>query len=277
VRLDSHDEPTVVRFLARHPSQHAYLLGQVARGALSDPDLAHVFVGWFEVGRLVAVASLGQNLVVSRTPSNRALIAFAAHARELRLDVRVVVGPDREVDVFMTHFGRADVRLERGGQPLMEVDLKHLARSARSVELRPGQTQELQAIWDADGAMILEELGFSPFSSDPNLHRFGCERRIQEWRTWVVGAPAGSIAFKVDQSAVSSRVVQLAGVFTHPAHRRQGLAFRALGEMCHLLLREVPRVSLYVNPDNLGARGLYAHLGFCEVGVVRSAWLDHDP
>lgn len=273
-RLTVRDEPVLRRFLARSPSQHAYLLGQLARGALSDPNEPHTFVGWFERGVLAAAASLGPNLVISRCPALRGAAVLATFAAELGNETRVVVGPDREVDVFMGQFGREGVRLERVGQVLLELDGRHLVRSARSIGLRPAQPLELDAVWHLDHDMIMGELGFSPFANDPQLHRQGCLRRIQERRTWVEGPSDGSVVFKVDQSAVSPEVVQLAGVYTAPNARRLGLAFGAVGEMCHLLLREVPRVSLYVNEDNSTARRLYGRLGFREVGRVRSIWLD---
>lgn len=272
-RLGADDERAVRRFLARQPAQHAYLLGLVERGALQERELGHVLVGWFEGRRLMAVASLGQNLVISATRSARALAAIAGHVRELGIGVRVVAGPDDEVGAFMSHFGRERVIAERAGQVLMEVDRRRLSRAARSVELRPAQVGDLDPIWRADRAMIEEELGLFPFANDPEGHRRGCERRILEQRSWVIGGVGGPLSFKVDQSAVSPMVVQLAGVYTVPERRRQGLAFGALGEMCHLLTREAERVALFVDAHNEAARRLYRRLGFCEVGRVRSVWL----
>ena len=273
-RLTTRDERAVLRFLGRHTSQHAYLLGLIARGALSGAAELTPLVGWFERGALGAVASLGANVVLSRATSPRGVAALAAHARELGVAVRVAVGPDVEVDQFLGLFGRQDVRLERAGQVLLEVDARHLARSARSLRLRPAQPEELDCVWHLDEDMILEELGFSPFEEDPQVHRQGCLRRIEERRTWVEGELCGPLTFKVDHAAVSPHVVQLSGVFTPPLHRRRGIALQALGEMCHILLREVPRVSLYVNEDNAAARRIYRRLGFREAGRVRSAWLE---
>lgn len=272
-RLTPRDEVAVLRFLGRHPAQHAYLLGLLARGALDEASELQPFVGWFERGALGAVASLGANVVLSRASSPRGVAALAVEACQLGVEVRVAVGPDFEVDVFLQQFGRSEVRLERGGQVLLELDARHLVRSARSLRLRPAQPEELDAVWHLDEDMILEELGFSPFETEPQMHRQGCLRRIEEQRTWVEGAVGGPLTFKVDHAAVSPQVVQLSGVFTPPLHRRRGIALQALGEMCHLLLREVPRVSLYVNEDNAAARRIYRRLGFREVGRVRSAWL----
>lgn len=271
-RLTPRDELALLRHLTRLPSQHAYLLGQLARGALADPADVHLFTGSFSRGALTGVASFGPNLVLGRSLDLSAVRGLARHARDLELGVRVIVGPDRDVEHFMDHFGREDVLLERAGQILLELDGRHLARSARSIGLRPAQPEELDEIWRLDHEMILEELGFTPFGADPYLHKQGCLRRIQEQRTWVEG-PIGGLTFKVDQSAVSPHVVQLAGVYTARSARRRGIALQALGEMCHLLLREVPRVTLYVNDDNTTARRLYGRLGFREVGRVRSVWL----
>jgi ribosomal protein S18 acetylase RimI-like enzyme len=62
-------------------------------------------------------------------------------------------------------------------------------------------------------------------------------------------------------------VTALGNVFTHPRHRRRGLARRVLSTLCHRLLAEVDVIGLNVRRDNTGARALYHDLGF--VPVVR--------
>lgn len=274
-RLLPGDERELLAFLGARPADNAFLLGQVARGALADEKVAGTLLGWWQDGHLTAAACVGSNLVPSHDLPSAAAAAFARFVRDSSWVIKVVVGPAESVARLIAALDLPDeaFALVRPGQVLLQVDRRTLDRGARSVELRPAQMVELDVLVAVDLAMAREELGFDPFSHDLVGYRRGWERRILEWRAWVAGPVGGPVSFKVDQAAVSDRVVQLAGVYTAPSHRRRGLAHRAIGEMCHLLLREVPRVTLYVNADNTPALRLYRSLGFYEVGRVQSAWL----
>jgi len=274
-RLLPSDERTLVAFLLQRPADNAYLLGHVARGALDDDALAGAILGWWEQSRLVGVALVGSNLVLSHGTPRSGIEAFARFTSASAWVVRVIVGPDDIVHMFTEALALAPerVQLVRAHQVLLQVDKRTLRGDARSVELRPAQANELDLMMSVDLQMVKEELGIDPFSSDMHGFQRGWLRRILEWRAWVAGPLGGPIQCKVDQAAVSPHIVQLSGVYTAPDFRRQGLARRVLGELCHLLLREVPRVALYVHADNHAALRLYRSLGFYEVGRVRSVWL----
>lgn len=269
------DAEELIAFLLARPADNAYLLGHLARGALVDHTLGGTLVGWWQRGRLGGVALLGSNLVLSHGLSKEALAALAEATVASDWVVRVIVGPDPVVRDFLAAgaVSPSRIELERGDQILLQVDKSTLKGDARSVELRPAQPIECDAMMALDLAMVREELGIDPFSSDLVGFERGWRRRIAEWRAWVAGPLGGPIGCKVDQAAVSPHVVQLAGVYTAPERRRTGLARRAVGEMCHLLLRQVPRVVLYVHRGNVAALRLYHRLGFYEVGRVRSVWL----
>ena len=277
-RLRPDDARVLSRFLAREPAMNAFFLGQVARDALADEAVAGHLVACFEGNRIVAAACLGSTLVLSHleagTSRAEVLAIFAELSRRSGWLVKVVVGPDAMVPDFIAALGLAadGVMLSREGQHLFEVDRASIMKDARSMALRPAVPHELDTLVAVDLDMVQEELGLDPFT-DRAAYRRGWARRIAEWRSWVVGPVGGPIAFKVDQAAVAPEVVQLAGVYTAPAFRKQGLAHHALGEMCHLLLREVRRVCLYVHPSNEAAIRLYRGLGFYEVGRVGSRWL----
>lgn len=273
-RLSGRDRWEVLGFLRQHAEHNAYLLGQIARDALHRESIAGVFVGYYAGGQLEGMVCIGSNLVLSEPCSERALDGFAGFARSAGYLVRVAVGPDPQVDGFMRRFGRvdADIALERPAQLLYRVDHTTLDADATCPELRPADVSELERLLRTDLAMVVEELGFDPFSHDIMSYRRGWLRRIREQRAWVIGIIGQAPIFKVDQSAVCDDVVQLAGVYTHPAWRGQGIARRAIGEMCRMLLEEVPVVTLYVHRDNTPAIRLYEGLGFEPVGDVRSVW-----
>ncbi len=271
-RLGPRDERELVAFLARRPADNAYLLGLVARGGLDEPTTG-AFVAWIEQGRINGVALLGSNLVLSHGIPPEGIAAFAEITRGSPWVARVIVGPDASTGAFAEALTPGPVLLEREGQILLQVDRRSLPRDARSIALRPVQPSEIDQMMALDLAMVREELGIDPFAPDMLGYQRGWQRRINEWRAWVAGPVGGPLWCKVDQAAVSDQVVQLAGVYTVPAFRRRGIAREVVGEMCHLLLREVARVVLYVNADNAPALRLYRSLGFYEVGRVRSLWL----
>lgn len=273
-RLSGRDRWEATGFLRQHAEHNAYLLGQIARDALHREAIAGVFVGYYSGGELEGIVCIGSNLVVSEPCSERALDGFASFARTAGYIVRVAVGPDAKIDGFMRRFGREldDIALERPEQLLYRVDHTTLSLPDPCPELRPAEVTELEALLKTDLAMVVEELGFDPFSHDIMSFRRGWLRRIREQRAWVIGILGQPPIFKVDQSAVSDEVVQLAGVYTQPAWRGRGIAQRAVGEMCRMLLEEVPVVTLYVHRNNVAAIRLYESLGFAPAGRVRSVW-----
>ena len=174
----------------------------------------------------------------------------------------------------MVAYGRSfrRVRLERQGQLLFRVDGRCIDPEARTPALRAAALEEIDWVMKADRAMVLEELGFNPFVNDARSYNEGWRRRIREERAWVIGRPGTTLDFKLEQSAVSDTAAQISGVYTRPEIRRRGVAARAVGEMCHRLLREVALVTLYVDCKNKPAVRLYEGLGFERVGRIRTVW-----
>jgi len=247
-------------------------LAQIARGALGRDDLAGPILGHWCDGELDGVAIFGSNLVLSMPCSPEACASFAYYARTEGFRVWVAVGEDALIADFMTAYGRQrrPVVLERVGQRLYALRDRPDAPADPS-DLRAADIQEAEALLRVDREMVVEELGFDPFSRDLEGYRRGWHCRIREERSWIVERD-GVIVFKVDHSASSEDVVQLAGIYTLPSHRRQGIAREAISAMCWRLLRTVPLVTLYVDADNAPAIGLYESLGFESIGLVRSVW-----
>jgi len=273
-RLSGRDYWEVLGFLRQAPAHNAFLLGQIVRQALDRESVAGVFAGFWDEGHLEGVVAVGSNLVLSEPCSDNALAAFAAFAAHSEYLIRVAVGSDGELARFMARLGdrAAAVAVERPHQVLFRLERGDHEPVAPWPELRPADVSELEALIRFDLEMVDEELGFDPFSRDMPSFRRGWLRRIREQRTWVVGPAGEPVRFKVDHSAVSDDVIQLAGVYTRPEARGQGIATRALATMCQLLLDEVPVISLYVHEANGPAIRLYERLGFRPVGRVRSVW-----
>ncbi len=273
-RLLPSDRRATVAFLRQARACNAYLLAQIARGALGRDDLAGPLLGHWSDGALDGVAVFGSNLVLSTPCSAAACEGFARYARAKGFRVWVTVGEDALVEDFMAAYGRTHRRiaLERAGQRLYAMTHRPIAPDTDH-GLRPADIREASALMQLDGAMVTEELGFDPFARDPEAYRRGWLRRIREDRSWVVERD-GELIFKVDHSASSDDVVQLAGIYTAPTHRRQGIARDAITAMCRRLLRRIPVVTLYVDAQNAPAIGLYESLGFESIGLVRSVWFE---
>ena len=255
---------------------NAYLLAQVARGALQREDVAGPMIGSWTGGRLDGVCILGSNLVISEPASEAAIDGFAEYARRQGIPFWVAVGPDRTMERFLRSYGRQTrvIHLERSDQVLYELVADDLNESCRSEALREAQVEDLEALVTLDRHMVTEEIGFDPFAQALQAYRQGWLRRIREGRAWVIGAQGGPLTFKVDQSAVSDHAVQLAGIYTAPNARGEGIATSATGEMCRRLLHTCARVTLYVHRENTPAVRLYERLGFRPLGDVRSVWFE---
>lgn len=271
-RLSPRDRRVVLAFLRQAPARNAYLLAQIARGALGRDDLAGPIIGHWSDGELDGIAIFGSNLVLSMPCSAAACGGFAEYARTKGFRVWVAVGEDALIASFMASYGRnrRPIVMERVGQRLYALSGRPEG-PGESSQLRAADIREAEALMRVDRAMVVEELGFDPFSRDLDGYRRGWHSRIREGRSWIVTRD-GEIVFKVDHSASSDDVVQLAGIYTVPSHRRQGIAREAISAMCWRLLRKVPLVTLYVDADNTPAIRLYEALGFESIGLVRSVW-----
>lgn len=275
-RLLPGDRAAALEMLRQRPEHNAYLLAQIARGAMGRDDVAGPMIGFWRAGALQGICVLGSNLVISTPASHAAVAAFGDYARRSGVQFWVAVGEDATVLRFLDSYGRGNrqIRLERGGQVLYALGRHDALPPGRDDELRLADTRDVEALILQDHRMVAEEIGFDPFARVMPVYRQGWLRRVREGRAWVMGPLGGPLHFKVDHSAASSDVVQLAGIYTAPGRRREGIARRGVREMCHHILSTTPLVTLYVNAANTPAVRLYDELGFRAVGSVRTVWFD---
>ncbi len=145
------------------------------------------------------------------------------------------------------------------------------------IPLREATISELDAVFLASARMHLEETLEDPLERQPDVFRHHVKHRIQAGRTYVwFEAQSRRLLFKADISAQSRYGVQISGVYTDPTMRNQGIATRAMTELCRLLfVRGWPRATLYVNHANAAAIKVYERVGFAYHQDYMTVFVDH--
>jgi len=114
------------------------------------------------------------------------------------------------------------------------------------------------------------ELEMAVFDVDPwTPEMFWSELAQGDSRYYLAALVDGSIAGYAGLAvAADEAYIQTVGV--HPAHRGRGLGARMMIELLRTARRRGARsCGLEVRTDNLGARALYARLGFVDLGLRR--------
>ena len=273
LRLLSEDDfKDVLEFLQRDPLINVYLISRLLEERmLAASQIAVVRYN----GAIVLVASLASNIVLAGDPSisrditDSAVSLVAERILQRMLPVRAVISPAHLVEALWTVLRtRLDpptvVRLNQPVYALYgRLDYPDLT-AARYATIR-----DLDALVPACAAMHKEEVGIDPLLRDPAGYRERIRELIEKKRA-VVRVLDGHIVSKCEYSAVTSEAVQLMGVWTDPARRRQGLSRDLLREVCGHLSRRSKTVTLFVNDFNTPAIALYESLGFRRIGLNRA-------
>jgi GNAT superfamily N-acetyltransferase len=233
---------------ASHPDDHVVML---AEGPVS-PTGAPSLIG--------ACLLLGQRMALPVGPAATGR-AFGQKLRVRGIELDHIVGPRTAVtSLWSSYGGGRKPRLDQLQRYLM-LDRKRAAHEGSS-RVRKASFADLDLLVPAARAMYQEETLVDPCRDGPTAFRKTQERRVREGRTYV-WTQGRFLLFKADISCwVPGCGAQLAGVYTPPFQRRRGIARKALKDICHEILGEVPAITLYVNQDNLAALRLYERLGF---------------
>ena len=273
LRLLSEDDfKDVLEFLQRDPLINVYLVSRLLEERmLAASQIAVVRYN----GAIVLAASLASNIVLAGDPSisrditDSAVSLVAERILQRMLPVRAVISPAHLVEALWTVLRtRLDpptvVRLNQPVYALYgRLDYPDLT-AARYATMR-----DLDALVPACAAMHKEEVGIDPLLRDPAGYRERIRELIEKKRA-VVRVLDGRIVSKCEYSAVTAEAVQLMGVWTDPARRRQGLSRDLLREVCGHLSRRSKTVTLFVNDFNTPAIALYESLGFRRIGLNRA-------
>lgn len=272
-RLHEKDTKKTLSFLGRRPVHTAILRGMIRRNGIAGENNRGHFYGYYDArGELQGVALIGAASLFE-TRRDDALAAFARLARENSASCTLVVEQE-QADLFWRHYSpeaRSSVRLH-ARELLMQLE-QPAELGERIAGLRQAVAADLDLIVPVHAAMCLAEKGVDPSVVDAQGFRRRCLRRIEGGQTWV-WIENGKVIFKADVVADTPEAIYLEAIYVSPDERRKGYGLRCLAQMCDKLLRRTERVSLLVDERNLGARALYARVGYQTVAHYDSIILD---
>jgi uncharacterized protein len=251
-------EPTlrqILDFCAEDPVERVFL-EDVARRGLGR------FAALSSNERLTALCHVGANVV----PSGEGCGAFARTAATGR--ARMLIGEEQAVGEL---WSAAEPRMpaprqDRPGQPVYVLDQPP---EAAGTGLREATLTDLGLLVPACAAAHEEEIGLNPLERDADGFRWRTQAQIGEGRSWIWVEDC-TILFKAEASAWTPEAVQLQQVWVDPSVRNRGYARRALRDLCRRLLARVPRVCLFVRPENAPAIRVYESIGMRRTITYRS-------
>jgi ribosomal protein S18 acetylase RimI-like enzyme len=278
-RLGPRDVPEVLAFLETEPVLHVYLIALVLRDALARPQ--DLWWGARRNGRLTALLYAGaqSGAVLPAGADRAALVELGGAAARVLADrpARLqVIGPRQAVEALRERFPGtgAELRLDRA-QVYMALDRAPEATDARLPELRAARREDYPFLYQAGADLRAEELLEDPRHVDAVAYARRVEEECRDGWTWVVRDARG-LCFRAGISALTRDAAQVSGVYVPPALRGQGIARRALGELCARLLQRSRHVCLFVNDFNAPALALYRRLGFGTRAEWASAFFVRD-
>jgi GNAT superfamily N-acetyltransferase len=253
---------------------------------VSDPPLAKVldFCAGDPVERVfledVARRGLGRFLAVEHDEHLSALCHVGANVVPSGVDCYVfgaaaaggkplmIIGDERAVaelwDVARHRMPRP--RADRPGQPVFVIEEPPQPGGSG---LRPATTRDLDLLVPACARTHFEEIGVDPMRRDPEGFRWRTRAQIEEGRSWL-WQENDTILFKAEASAWTPSAVQIQQVWVDPEVRGRGNAQRGMRDLVRLLLRDVPRVCLFVRVENAPAIRVYEAIGMRRRGTYRS-------
>lgn len=271
-RLGPADVPEVLTFLDADPVTNVYLMALVLRDALARPKDEY----WAarRHGRITALLYLGghSGAVLPAGDDTEAALALGAMAAERAASLPSrfqVIGPSAMVRALLSRFPapECEPRLVRE-QSYLSLSPGRLPDFLRLPELRHARREDYALVYETGGALRAEELLEDPREVDAIAYARRAEEDCRDGHTWV-WRDARGLCFRSSISALTADAAQISGVYTPPALRGQGLATRALAELCLRLFDRSQHCCLFVNDVNLPALALYRRLGF----EHRAAWM----
>ncbi|MFN2237840.1 MAG: GNAT family N-acetyltransferase [Thermoanaerobaculia bacterium] len=271
--LDADEQDLALEFLQLDPLNNVYFISRIQdEGVGLRGQTVAVLAG----GEIVVLASLTTNVVLAGRENlsaelrEEATALIAGRILGRSLPVRAMISDARLVDALWR-------RLEKRISPPTVVRLRQpvyaIPRGPTALpdleRLRYAVESDLASLVPACAAMHVEEVGISPLDRDAVGYRNRIRELIQRRRSFVL-VENREIIFKAELSAVTDDAVQVMGVWTRPARRREGYARVGMAELAGHTLRQGKAITLFVNDFNHPAIRLYEDLGFRRMGENRA-------
>lgn len=266
------DVKFALAFLHRDPLINVYLISRLLEErTASATQMIEVRFN----REIVLMASLATNIVLASAPGVErdvtagAVAVVAERILTRMLPVRALISPAGLVEALWSHLrSRLDPpTVIRMNQPVYAIRRRFDYPDFGAA--RYSTMRDLDALVPCCAAMHKEEVGIDPLERDATGYRERIRELIERKRSAILVVD-GRIAAKCEFSAVTGDAVQLMGVWTHPAFRRQGHSKTLLREVCGHLFRKGKTVTLFVNDFNTPAIALYEGLGFQRIGMNRA-------
>jgi len=201
-----------------------------------------------------------KRLTVPFAPEPSAAAMLAGHIADREQPTRLV-GPRDACDAIWQRWSSVVTAERRYNQQLYVCTTVTPTSATSHPTLRLATLVELQSIAHNAAAMQLEDLGVDPWQEGRNKHLKNVREKIREGRFYVL-EHQGRIVFQMAVTIRHPLGCQLSGTYVPPAQRSQGFATRGVRQLCQLLLKDAPFVTLHVNGANKPAVAAYIKAGF---------------
>lgn len=264
-------------FLDRDPVLNVYLIALTLRDGLTNTR-DEMWAARRD-GEIVGILHLGGQtgavLPHSDDPAAIQRLAGHAHDRLPFLPRRFhVIGPYAATHAFHARFEAAGMRPRLFRKQIyMALDPGALKPFERLPELRTATRDDYRMVFESGAAMRAEELEEDPRRTDPIAYARRAEEECRDGYTFLWTDRSG-LCFRANMSARTGDAVQIAGVYTPPERRSQGIARRGLSEMCARLMEKSSSACLFVNDFNAPALAVYRRIGFRDHAEWASAFYD---
>ena len=221
-------------------------------------------------GQIAGVALIGRNTTFEAR-SDEAIRAFAYAARTHK-NIKMVFGETGQLSEFWRHYAPSGLRHRSETTQLLFEVHERPEREEPGFDLRPAEMKELGEVTKAHAAMVFDETGTDPLTSDAEGFHSRCAGRIDQGRVWVHMA-AGRLLFKADVVSDTPQAKYLEGLWVDPEFRGLGVARRCLSNLCRRLLNGSNAVCAFVESKNTRAQSLYFKNGFLLVDLYRKFYI----
>jgi uncharacterized protein len=258
--LKGEHEAEVLDFLSAHPLFTFVMTGWIKDNGLESHLNRGTFYGSRNAhGELNGVALIG-HITMFETSSDAVLAAFADLAKK-RSDTFVIMGEDRRMDRFMSHYSLEGQTAQRTCRELLFAERSRESSDADIPTLRRAMLNEIDLVVPVHAQMAFEQTGVNPLDVDAQGFRERCARRVQQGRVWVC-IEDGKLVFKADVISDLAEVNYLEGIYVSPENRGRGLGSACMRQLTNILLSHTKTVCLLTGENESVAQACYMKAGY---------------